>query len=192
MVGGMGCWGPTEAAASGRNVRQSEGMTVDRGHLRGGASQHTHDRPRRGGSAVSGRQQAGRAQGRPHGSGGARWPGRGRRETTQGFPGGLPARLCSEEQKGKPLAGMPWALLQGLRTAGSLRQARPPPAPSSSGPRSWHPVAVATRGPLARSAGAEGGWLDGWTGRLWAGPGCWDPPALLRGPRDELGGRLAS
>lgn len=59
--------------------------------------------------------------------------GRGRRETTQLLPRSLPARLCCEEQKGKPLAGALWALLQGLRTAGSLRQARLPPAPSSSG-----------------------------------------------------------
>ena len=61
MVGRMGWLGThrEEEVASGRNVvGQSEGMTVDRGHLKGGVSQHTHDRPRRGGSAVSGRQQA--------------------------------------------------------------------------------------------------------------------------------------
>ena len=38
-------------------------MAVDRGHLWGGASQHTRDRPRRGGPAVAGRQRGGREAG---------------------------------------------------------------------------------------------------------------------------------
>lgn len=170
-------------------VGQSEGMTVDGGHLWGGASQHTHDRPCRGGSAVSERQQAGGAAGENPRVWRCEVDGAGEEGDHTAAPAQPPCppllRRAERKAPGRRAVGAAAGPAHCGLSAASPAASRP----LLIRPRSWYPVAVATRGPPARSAGVEGGWLDwlpvGWARMLGS-------PALLGGPRDDLGGRLAS